>query len=214
MQHIPIKIAITDDHPLIIQGLEKMLVRYKHITITGTYQNGVELFQGLKSNVPQVLLLDIQLPGQTGDELVPELLSQYPGMKIIVLTNFDSSVYASKMLWQGIHGYLLKTSSEDMLMEAIETVFTGGLYVEQSIKQKLDGEPVRSQKFLTEKLSLTTREKEVLQLIVEGYTDKEISERIFLGLSTIKYYRLNLLLKLDVKNTASLVSKALKSGLV
>ncbi len=209
-----IKISITDDHPLIIQGLEKILMRYDQFTLCATYQNAQELIDGLKTNVPDVLLLDIQLPDKTSDEFVPELLENYPSMKIIVLTNFDSSIYATKMLWQGVHGYLLKTSGEDTMITAIDTVYNGRSFIDRSIKEKVDQEPVRSKKLLAAKLSLTTREKEVLQLIIQGLTDKEISEKLLLGLPTIKYYRLNLLLKLDVKNTASLVSKALKLGLV
>lgn len=209
-----IKITIVDDHPLIIQGIEKILSKYPGLEIITTYANAEDLLKGLKQQQPHVLLLDIQLPDIHGDELVPELMDNFKDLKIIVLTNFDSAIYASKMIWQGVHGYLLKTSGEDKLIEAIHTVFKGEKFVEASIEKKLAAvHTTKSPKFYKEKLALTTREKEILKLIVKGFTDKEVAEKVFLGHSTVKYYRANLFLKLDVKNTAELVSKALKTGL-
>ncbi len=185
---------------MMIQGLQKMLSDYEHITLSAAYTNAAELLQGLAEAVPDVLLLDIQLPDRTGDELVQEILDQYPLLKILVLTNFDSSMYITKMVWQGVHGYLLKTTEEATLIHAIETVFSGQQYIEPDIQEKIDQYPLRSKRIFTTKSVLTTREKEILQLIVNGSTDQEISQTLFLNFATIKHYRMSLLLKLDAKN--------------
>ncbi len=198
---------------MILQGLQTVLSHYPFLTVCATYKTGAELMLGLAKHPPDVLLLDLHLPDKTGDELAPLILQQYPDIKILVLTNFDSVLYATKMLYQGVHGYLLKTAEEDVLLEAIKTVYEGGQFVERQIQHKIELDPLRSKKLITANANLTTREKEVLQLIVNGQTDQEISNMLFLGLHTIKHYRMSILLKLDVKNTAALVNKALKLGL-
>jgi len=208
-----LKVAITDDHPIVLQGIVSLLQDHEHIAVTGTYRSGEALLEGLAADVPDILLLDMQLTDTTGDELTPRLLELFPGLQIIVLTNFDSPMYASKMLYLGARGYLLKTSEDRVFLEAIRTVAEGETYVDQQLKQKMKEESFRSQTMLTSKSTLTARELEIIQLIVDGYKDQEIAEKLFLGLNTIKHYRMSILLKLDVRNTASLVAKALKTGL-
>ncbi len=207
-----INVAITDDHPMVIQGMTTMLSGYKHIHLCGVYQSGAELMKGMAQAQPDVLILDIQLSDKTGDELLPELLGLYPDLKVLVVTNFDSTMYADKMLWQGAKGFLLKTADKAELVRAIEVVYAGERYIEKSMAERIAGESVRNKKLYTWKSMLTDREKEILQLIVEGKTDQEIADQLFLGLNTIKFYRKGMLLKLDVPNTASLVAKALKMG--
>lgn len=209
-----IRIAIADDHPMVINGLQTMLSARQEIQLTDAYMNGEELLQGLEKNMPDVLLLDIQLPGKTGEELAPIVLKRYPDIKILTLTNFDSALYANNMLRHGVHGYLLKTTGQDVLIEAIKCVYNGGLFIEPSINEKIKKLDIRIQKTASTKSSLTTREKEILQLIVNGYTDPEIAETLFLSTHTVKNYRLNILVKLDAKNSVALVKKALQLGLV
>ena len=100
-----------------------------------------------------------------------------------------------------------------MVINAIETVHNGGSYIEPSLKEKMEQIPAKTKRIYTTKSNLTSRETEVLQLIVNGYTDPEIAQQLFLSLHTVKHYRISILLKMDVKNTAALVSKALKLGL-
>src|ERR1700744_6434281 len=120
-----INISIADDHPMMIQGLQHLLAHYPHITLLGAYLNGEELLHGLQATVPDVLLLDIQLPGQSGDELAPILLKKYPGLRILILTNFDSALHVNTLFRHGVHGYILKSAEEKMLITAIETVYKG-----------------------------------------------------------------------------------------
>lgn len=207
-----IKIAIADDHPMIIKGLKNILMSYPHIQLTGSYFNGEELLNGLKENVPDVLLLDIQMPGKTGEELAPVILKRYPDMKILILTNLDSTIYVSSMFRQGAKGYLLKNTDEDILINAIEMVFAGNEYIEDQMKERLRQLEVAKKRSASMKSSLTAREKEVLQLIVDGETTAEIAAKLFLSHHTVENYRISILIKLNVKNTAALVNKALKMG--
>lgn len=208
-----IKVAIADDHPLIMQGMRMLLSRHPHIILAGSFGSGAELLHGLEHMVPDILLLDIQLPDKSGDELAPLILKTYPGIRILMLTNFNSPLYVHNALRNGAHGYLLKTTEEDTLIDAIETVHNGGTFIEASLREKTEEASVKHKRIYTTKSNLTSREMEILQLIVNGHTDPEIAQQLFLSLHTVKRYRINILLKLDVKNTAALVNKALKLGL-
>jgi DNA-binding NarL/FixJ family response regulator len=208
-----IRIAIADDHPMIIGGLQNMLSNHSHIVLTATYANGEELLKGLQQDVPDVLLLDIQMPDKTGDELAPVILKKYPTLKILTLTNLDSTLYMHNMLRHGAQGYVLKTTDPKTVIAAIETVYNGGQYLDATMKDKLEQFTSRLKKEAFLKPKLTSREKEILRLIVIGDTSQEIADKLFIGFRTVEYYRLNILFKLDVKNTAALVKKALEMGL-
>ncbi len=213
-QQHTIQIIITDDHPMVLQGLRTILSGYPDINVSATYKNGKELMAGIQQTNVDVLLLDIQLPDIPGDELAAQLLKEYPSIKIIILTNFESAMYASKLIWLGVQGYLLKTTEEDVLAHAIRSVYRGVHYIDPKIQDIIDKNPLRSPKMLSAKANLTAQEKKVLQYITDGLTDQQIADEMFRSLNTIKHYRVSLLLKLEVNNTASLVSKALKMGLV
>lgn len=208
-----IRIAIADDHPLVIGGVQNVLHRYPHIRLTGTYPDGASLMEGLEKVLPDVLLLDIQLPDQTGDELAPVIIKKYPQLKILTLTNFDSSLYAQNMFRHGVLGYILKNAEERMLVSAIETVFEGKEFLDPAMKEKMEHAALRIQKRSSSKSTLTLREKEILQLLVNGGTCPQIAEQLYLSVNTVVNYRASIMLKLDVSNTAALVKKALLTGL-
>lgn len=208
-----IRIAIADDHPMIIGGLQNMLAAYPHIVLEGTYSTGAELIKGLQQQQPDVLLLDIQLPDKTGDELATTILKKYPEQKILTLTNFNSMLYVHNMLRIGVKGYILKTTDPETLIKAIEEVYKGEEFIDQAVKSKLGQYATKIKKEANLRPTLTLREKEILKLTVNGDTIQEISEKLFIGLRTVEYYRSNLLLKLEVKNMAALIKKALEMGL-
>ncbi len=208
-----IDIAIADDHPLVINGLKNILPAYPHIRLVGTYANGKELMAGLAFLQPHVLLLDIQLPGQAGDELAPIILEKYPEIKILAITNFDSPLYVNTMFTRGALGYILKTADNETLVKAIETVYQGQQFMEYYMKEKLAHASYKIQKALSTKTSLTQREREILQLIVDGHTNNKIAELLFLSAKTVDNYRTNIMVKLDVNSLGALVKKALQSGL-
>jgi DNA-binding NarL/FixJ family response regulator len=205
-----IKLAITDDQVIILNGLQKILADVKNISITGVYNNGDELLEGIAKVQPDVLLLDIQMPGKSGIELAAIITKQYRNIKIIALTNIDVITQIKKILQQGVMGYLLKDANPETIIDAIETVHGGEQYIQEQLRQQL----LHSLSASNAKQIVTRREKEILQLIVDEFTNQEIADKLFLSLRTVENHRNNLLQKLDVKNTAGLVKVAIQEGLV
>lgn len=205
-----IRISIVDDHPLLIKGLQTMLQHCADIEVVGTYHSGKELLAGLRKQCPDVLLLDIQMQDQMGDELMPLLRKSYPDMMIVALTNMDHEYYIKVMLTEGVMGYVLKNSDEEILLEAIRSVYKGVQYFDPLIRKQA----VKAQKNATQKPALTRREKEILELIALDYSSNDIADRLFLSKRTVDNHRIHLLLKLDVKGSASLVKKAIDLGLI
>lgn len=208
-----IRIAIADDHPMIIGGLKNMLSVYPHITLAGTYVTGADLLKGLQEAQPEVLLLDIQLPDKTGDLLAPVILKRYPDIRILALTNLNSALYVHNMLRMGVLGYVLKNTDPEVVIRAVETVYERREFIDPALKDSLEQFKQRMKREAALKPTLTLREKEILSMTVNGDTIQEISEKLFIGLRTVEYYRSNLFLKLDVKNMAGLIRKALLLGL-
>lgn len=210
-----IKLAITDDHPLVIDGLLNALSDVPDIVITGTYNNGASLLSGLQEILPDVLLLDLQLPDKKGTELVPILLQQYPNLHILILSGIESSPYIREMMQKGCKGYLLKSNTDKVVLtNAIREVYNGGIYLEASLKEQLLHEMLIVKRKI-DKLSprITRREREVLNLIMKELTNQEIADKLFISLRTVETHRYNLLQKLNAKNTAGLLRIAREMGL-
>ncbi len=205
-----ISLAITDDQVIILNGLQKILADVPNIEIIGIYHNGDELLEGLAAQQPDVLLLDIQMPGKSGIELSATITKMYKNTRIIALTNIDVVAQIKKILQQGVMGYLLKDASPATIIAAIETVHAGNQFIQEELKQQL----LSSLSASSARQIVTRREKEILQLIVDEFTNQEIADKLFLSLRTVENHRNNLLQKLDVKNTAGLVKVAIKEGLV
>lgn len=210
-----IKLAITDDHPMIIDGLLNALRDVPDIEVTGTYNNGAGLLKGLQTHPSDVLLLDLQLPDRNGSELVPVLLQQYPDLHILILSGIESSPYIKEMMQKGCKGYLLKSSTiKSSLIEAIHVVNEGGIYLEPMLKEQLLHEMlIAKRKSARLQPTITQREREVLNLIIEELSNQEIADRLFISLRTVETHRYNLLQKLNAKNTAGLLRIARQMGM-
>jgi DNA-binding NarL/FixJ family response regulator len=205
-----ISLSITDDQVIILNGLQKILADVPNIQITGIYNNGDELLEGLIKHQPDVLLLDIQMPGRSGIELAAIITKTYRQIKIIALTNIDVVAQIKKILQQGVVGYLLKDASPETIVSAIETVYAGDQYIQEELKKQL----LNSFSSQNAKQIVTRREREILQFIVDEFTNQEIADKLYLSLRTVENHRNNLLQKLEVKNTAGLVKVAIQEGLV
>jgi DNA-binding NarL/FixJ family response regulator len=211
---MPIKIVIADDHPLVIDGLQNAIKPYAEFEIMGTYCNGNSLLAALVQKQPDVLLLDIQMPGKTGSELVPVIARTYPDVKILILSGMESSTFVKSMLQQGCMGYILKnTTNQNTLIEAINRVYSGHIFVDASLKEEFLFRVLKEKrKKESTAPQLTRREKEVLQLVVGEYSNQEIADKLFLSLRTVENHRYNLLQKLNAKNTVGLVKMAIRIG--
>lgn len=206
-----IKLMITDDHPVVTNGLEKIFAHHAQVQVLGTCHSGKALLQALKANVPDVLLLDLHLPDIEGPELVPMVLEKHPDIRIIILSSSDIIVQVKKMLHLGCMGYLLKDSDDTTITQAVETVYKGGQFLSPVLQQQLLSDLFKKRQQSTE---LTRREKEVLQLITEEFTNQEIADKLFISPHTVDNHRISLLHKLQAKNTAGLVRRAIEQGLV
>ena len=203
-----IKIFIVDDHYMVIEGIRSLLQNEKGIEWTGHATNADSCLAFLQQHQPDVILMDINLPGKSGIDLCKEVKEKYPSVFIIGLSTFNQQSFIHRMMDNGASGYVLKNASQEELIEGIETVMKGKTYLSieaaQSLRKNTDGSiPV-----------LTRREKEVLELIAEGMTNNEIAAKLFISSTTVDTHRKNLLAKFDAKNTASLVKMAMQLQLL
>jgi two-component system nitrate/nitrite response regulator NarL len=204
-----IKVLIVDDHPMVLEGMSAMLAQIEFVEIAGTAANAYEAMQQLKSAVPDIVITDINMPEVSGIELALKIRKEFPAVKIIAMSTFKERSYISQMIQNGAAGYLVKSASREEIEEAILSVYEGKLYMSLDInlsaadKQELTDIPV-----------LSSREKEVLVLIADGFTNPQIAGKLFISLHTVDSHRKNLLTKFAVNNTASLIKLAAKFNMV
>lgn len=209
-----IKVAIADDQPIILLGLQNVIKDGDRLILHGIYKNGKEILDGLDTDkLPDVLLLDIQMPGMDGIEVAGILSKKYPSVKIVALTNVDAMPQVKRMLQQGCKGYLLKNTDPSELIAAIERVSNGEQILDSVLKDEIINDLFLSKRERG-KIVLSSREKEILELITDGRPNQYIADKLFISLRTVENHRSNLHLKLGVNNTAALVKVALKAGLV
>lgn len=210
-----ITVDITDDHPLAINGLQNMLSSSDHIRVNNTYETGTDLLKGLMKQQPDVLLLDVLLPDYTGQQLAGIIHKNYPDIKILAITSLDAPNQVKSMMRNGCNGYILKNTRVKALMSAIEEVYNGATYIEPALKEQMVQNVLSFKKTVKDRVpNLTEREKEILKLIVEEYSNQEIAGKLFVSLRTVENHRFSLLQKLDVKNSIGLVRMAIQMGLV
>jgi len=202
-----IKVAIVDDHPLLIEGLKKLIEGSGEAVITGSAVNGKDCMRMLAAEKPDVLLLDINLPDISGIDLCRDIHGKWPEVKTVALTSYSEYTSVRKMLDNGARGYLLKNAMPEEIIQGIISVSQGDIFLCHEIDLFMKRQSDRH-------IYLTPRETNLLKLIVEGYTNPEIAEKLFLGVETINSYRKNLLFKLNARNTAVMVKIALEEKLI
>ncbi|MBL7725660.1 MAG: response regulator transcription factor [Chitinophagaceae bacterium] len=206
-----IRVFIVDDHPVVIEGIHSLLQNEKGIEWAGQAMNAQSCLGYFVNNTADVVLMDISMPGMDGVELCSVVKEKYPGIMVLGLSTFNQGLYIKKMMENGASGYILKNSSKEELIKAIHTVNGGGIFFSGEAGEALQ-EYQRSS--MQELPVLSAREKEILELIAEGYTNPQIAEKIFLSSFTVDSHRKNLLAKLGVKNTASLIRLAVERKLI
>jgi len=209
------KLTIVDDHTVLRNGLDLLLQNQPGIEVVGSFGNAKALIAALQQGLhTDVLLLDLQLPDMLGMDVLKKITPAYPSIKTIVLTSLDSSLVIRNLLQSGAKAYLLKTSDQDEILKAIQAVQREEIYLSQEIKEILVKSTLNNKTALRIHEELSERELQILQLIAEEYTSPEIADRIHLSSRTVENYRLGLMHKLDVKNIAGLIRKAIFMGLI
>jgi DNA-binding NarL/FixJ family response regulator len=206
-----VRVFIVDDHPMVIEGIHALLQHEKGLEWAGHAMNAASCLGFFVNSTADVVLMDISMPGMDGVELCAVLKEKYPGVFVLGLSTFNQGLHIKKMMENGASGYILKNASKDDLLLAIHTVNKGGIFFSNEAGEALKEYQKSSMARLPE---LSPREKEILQLIAEGYTNPQIAEKIFLSTFTVDTHRKNLLAKLNVKNTASLIKLAVERKLI
>jgi DNA-binding NarL/FixJ family response regulator len=208
-----IRVFIVDDHQVVLDGLSSMLNQANGINLIGQAMNGKDALEFLEKRDVDVAIIDINLPGMDGVELCKILRKKHQELKILALTTFNEVSFITRIMKCGASGYLLKNTSGDELVEAIKKANAGEQYLSKEVQETLISSSFGKKEsgFIPK---LTRREKEVLKLIMDEMTTKEIAEKLFISAATVETHRLHLLNKLGARNTAGLVKTAIEKGLI
>lgn len=207
-----IRIMLVDDHALIREGISNSLTNQAHIEVVAQACSGEEALVKLEDQSVDVVIMDISMKGMGGVEATRQITGRYPGVHVLVLTIYNEETRIIDMLRAGASGYILKSTNMRELLEAIEVVAKGESYFAKDVSARIMNQ-FRKRKSANEtvEVHLTKREKQILKLIAEEFTNHEIAERLFISSRTVDTHRRNLVQKLNAKNTAGLVRYAIKN---
>ncbi|HKL32308.1 MAG TPA: response regulator transcription factor [Tangfeifania sp.] len=206
-----LKIMIVDDHKILRDGLRNMIEKYPNFKVVGEATDGREALKLSQSLKPDVVIMDVAMEGLNGVEATQQIVQQSPEIKIIGLSMHSNKRFILGMFKAGAYGYLLKDSDSSELIEAIKKVAQNKKYISQRISGAIVDELISPTS--REEAELSQREKEILQLIAEGKSSKEIAEILFLSSKTVDSHRKNIMDKLELYNIPDLTKYAIKTGL-
>ncbi len=214
----PYSIILADDHALVRQGLKRILEGTEDLEVVGEANDGLELLQLLTRITPQMVILDIFMPNLRGIEAITEIKATHPGVKILILTMHRDKEYLYLALSAGAKGYLLKEDAPKELFSAIAKVRQDKTYISPYFSDKVVDDLVQigkgDAKALFETDPLTPREREVLKLVAEGKSSKEIAALLFISVFTVNNHRASIMEKLKLKKATDLVKYAIRKGFI
>lgn len=209
-----LRIIIVDDHEFFRNGLKMVVNRLKYAKVTGEATNGKEFLELLSRAEPDIVLMDIQMPLMNGIEATRLALEEYPDLKIVALTMFEDEEYVQSMIDAGARGFLLKNITKEVLDQALQAIQSGKNFYSPELwdffTRKVAAEPRQDE----DNIQFTRREKEILQLICDGLSNKDISDRLFISERTVIGHKSNLLAKTNCKSSVGLLSYAIRNKLV
>lgn len=207
------KVILVDDHSLFRNGLKLLLNNSGKVTVVGEASNGQEFLDLVDRHKDSIVFMDIEMPVKDGIETTRDAIQKYPDMKIIALTMFGENEYYLKMIEAGVKGFLLKNSEIDEVLNTIDTVAQGENCFSRELLLSIVKNIHSQEKKFTETI-LSEREIEILHFICKGFSNQEISEKLFISKRTVDKHRSNIIEKTGSKNTASLVMYAIKNGII
>ncbi|MEM6686121.1 MAG: response regulator transcription factor [Bacteroidota bacterium] len=206
-----IHIIIADDHKLFREGLQSLLKKHTHIKVVGEAEHGEEAIQLLETHTIDIAVLDINMPDMNGVSTAKVILEKFPDVKILMLTMHDEGTFIKELIDMGVLGYILKNRGKEEFVEAIETIYKGHEYLKGEVLTNY----IATSKMPEPKLiHLTKRELQVLKLLAEDNSSKEIANILKIGTTTVETYRRNLIEKIGVKSSLGLVRYAIDNSLV
>jgi two-component system, NarL family, nitrate/nitrite response regulator NarL len=208
---MPLKIIIADDHPLLVDGLKRMLEEMEDVQVSEPVGNGRQLLARLRGQVVDMVLLDLSMPQMDGLETLKVLQKEFPSLKVLVFTNYNQPKLWREVRSLGARGYLLKNCTAQVLKEAVLTVSDGGTWFDEEAVIPAD-DAVFTDDFM-KKYQITQREVEIIRKIAQGYTTKEIGEQLYVSEFTVNAHRRNICRKLDIYTPVGLVNFAKEHGL-
>ncbi len=212
----PYRIVLADDHAMFRQGIRNILEKNKGLKVIGEAGDGLILLELLNEVTPDLVILDISMPNLRGIEAAQEIKMISPDVKVLILSMYKDKEFLHSAIAAGADGYLLKEESDTELFAAIEKISQGARYISPLLVGELTDELFQIQqkgKLAPPQGPLTTREREVLKLIAEGVSNKEIADLLFISVRTVENHRANIMRKLNIRSTAHLIKYAIRKGL-
>jgi DNA-binding NarL/FixJ family response regulator len=212
-------ILIVDDHPLFRKGLKAVLEPNNQFEVVGEAQNGADALKMVRKLDPDLVVVDISLPDQSGIELTRDIRNLLPETHIMIVSMHSKIDYIAEAFQAGATGYVLKESASESLLQGLEQVSKGDYYLDSSLSQqvakKLIGSQVKENQISHSAYGgLTPREQEVMRLLAEGFSSKKVAEKLFISPKTVENHRTSIMNKLDLHSTVELVRYAAKLGLI
>jgi DNA-binding NarL/FixJ family response regulator len=211
-----VRVLLADDHPIVLQGLRRLLDSKPDFLVVAETGDGLEVLPLAEQYKPDVLIVDLMMPGLNGLEVTRQVCQRLEGIRVIVLSMHKDDGYVIQALQNGASGYMIKDTGPSELVEAIHQVMRGRRYLSQAISDRFSDQTLfHPEKPLEDLYSLlTNREREVLQLVAEGYTGIEIAKRLSISPRTVEQHRANVMRKLGLQNQREIVRYAIKKGIL
>jgi two-component system, NarL family, response regulator len=201
-----IRVLIADDHPVVRTGLTSMLNAQQQVEVIGTVSNGHDAITAVQEQLPDVLLLDLRMPGMDGLETLRALKALHLKTRVLILSSFEADEDIYRSVQEGAMGYLLKDTSKNQMLEAISSVHAGKRYIKGQIASRLAERLLRS--------SLTTREQEILEMIAKGLTNKQIASALNISDNTVRNHLNSIMEKLEVSDRTEAATTAIQQGII
>ncbi|MEW6033361.1 MAG: response regulator transcription factor [Chloroflexota bacterium] len=210
-----IRVLIADDHAMVREGIRMILAAQPSIEVVGEAADGLQAIERTRELAPDIVLMDVAMPGLGGLEATLEVRKLYPRTRILVLSQYDNKEYVFRFLKAGASGYILKSAAGKELVSAIQSVHEGGSFLDPSIAPTVIEGYVKGDAGVESAYEeLTDREKQVLKLIAEGYTSRQIADALVISVKTVMAHRASIMEKLNIHNRTELIKYAIRKGLI